>query len=241
MKNNPFVLVHGAYLGAWCWDKVTAILDAQGKIFYTLDLSGLGERKALLSESINLSTHINDVVQLIREEDLEDVILVGHSYAGMVISGAAEIISKRIKHLIYLDSMLPSDGQSAFDIMPDSRLRVTEIDSAAGRIKAIMPPDPQVLGISDPQEITRVKSLISPMPAACYEEPVKLGNPDVKAIKKTYILCETQAPGDSQKSHESAYQRAIGDNWSRLKIPGPHMVMLTHPQELAKIILQLAK
>lgn len=238
---NVFVLVHGAYLGAWCWDKVTAILDAKGKIFYTLDLSGLGERKVLFSGMINLSTHINDVVQLIREEDLEDVILVGHSYAGMVISGVAEIIPHRIKHLIYLDSMLPINGQRAFDIMPGSRSRVTEIDSGSGKIKVIMPPDPQVLGISDLQEIAKVKFLMSPMPAACYEEPVKLGNPDVKLIKKTYIFCEIQASGDSQKSHESAYQQAIGDNWSRLKIVGPHMVMLTHPKELAEVLLQLIK
>ncbi|MFH1199408.1 MAG: alpha/beta hydrolase [Candidatus Omnitrophota bacterium] len=240
MKNNIFIFVHGAYSGAWCWDKVLSILDSRNNAFYAPDLSGLGERKKLLSPFINLSTHINDVVQVVTEEGLEDVTLVGHSYAGMVISGAAEVMPHRIEQLIYLDSMLPQDGQSAFDIMPGTRARLNEINYMGEAVKVIMPPDPRVLGIDGPQEAERVKSLMVPMPAACYEEKIRLKSPMIKSIKKTYILCETQAPGDSQKSHESAYERAAGDSWSRIKIPGAHMVMLTHPKELSEILLQLA-
>lgn len=235
-----FVLVHGAYLGAWCWDKVADILDTQGSMFFSPDLSGLGERKNLLSPRINLSTHINDVVQLIKEESLEDVILVGHSYAGMVISGIAEILDNRIKHLVYLDAMLPQDGQSAFDIMPSARSRVTEISFNGEPVKVIMPPSPEVLGVTEPEDIASLKSLMAPMPAACYQEIVKLKNPAVRSIKKTYILCQTQAPGDSQKSHESAFERATGDNWQRLRIASAHAVMITHPQELSRMLLQLA-
>jgi len=118
---NPpvFVLVHGAFHGGWCWQKVSKDLRAKGDIVYTPTLSGLGEHKNTLDSNIDLNTHITDIVNLIVMEDLHNVILVGHSYAGAVIAGVADRIPERLSKLVFLDAMLMQNGQSALDVSPD--------------------------------------------------------------------------------------------------------------------------
>ena len=116
MAPTTFVLVHGAWHGGWCYARVAALLRARGHTVFTPTLTGQGERAHLLSGSINLSTHIEDVLGVFRFERLDGVVLAGHSYGGMVITGVADRIAEKIKALAYLDAFIPEDGQSLFDI-----------------------------------------------------------------------------------------------------------------------------
>ena len=118
MKMSTFVLVHGSCHGGWCWKKVTPILCKDGYSVYTPTITGLGERSHLVNRDIGLHTHILDIIQVFEYEDLDEVILVGHSYGGLVIGGVAEIIPQKIKRLVYLDGYIPHDNKSAFDLEP---------------------------------------------------------------------------------------------------------------------------
>jgi len=118
---STFVLVHGAWHGGWCWDRVTPHLRAAGHEVHTPTLTGLSERAHLLSPMVGLDTHIEDVVRLIDTLGLSDVILVGHSYGGMVITGAAARVPERIAHVVYLDAFLPRAGEAAWDLLPWQR------------------------------------------------------------------------------------------------------------------------
>lgn len=113
-----FVLVHGSCHGGWCWKKVTPLLTKNGNRVYTPTLTGLGERSHLVSRDIGLDTHILDIIQVLEYEDLNEVVLVGHSYGGLVIGGVADKVPRRIGHLVYLDGYIPKDNKSPFDIVP---------------------------------------------------------------------------------------------------------------------------
>jgi pimeloyl-ACP methyl ester carboxylesterase len=113
-----FVLVHGSCQGGWCWKKVAPILCKDGYFVHTPTLTGLGERSHLVNRDIGLHTHILDIIQVIEYEDLDEVILVGHSYGGLVIGGVAEKIPQRIRRLVYLDAYVPQDNKNAFDLDP---------------------------------------------------------------------------------------------------------------------------
>src|SRR5580700_6619085 len=114
-----FVLVHGAWHGGWCFARVAEILRAQGHRVFTPTLTGLGERVHLASTEITLSTHVTDIVNVVRYEDLHDVVLLGHSYGGMVISGVVEVVPERVGALVYLDAFVPENGESLLDLVPE--------------------------------------------------------------------------------------------------------------------------
>ena len=118
MKMLNFVLVHGSCHGGWCWKKVAPILCKDGYFVHTPTLTGLGERSHLVNRDIGLHTHILDIIQVFEYEDLDEVILVGHSYGGLVIGGVAEKIPQRIRRLVYLDAYVPQDNKNAFDLDP---------------------------------------------------------------------------------------------------------------------------
>ena len=113
-----FVFVHGAWQGGWCWVRVARLLRKQGHEVYTPTLTGLGERAHLLSEKINLDTHIQDVLGVLQSEELDNIVLCGHSYGGMVITGVADGAADRIRSLVYLDALVPADGQNLLDVLP---------------------------------------------------------------------------------------------------------------------------
>src|SRR3954453_17747595 len=117
-KSATFVLVHGAWHGGWCWQRVTPLLRAAGHEVFTPTLTGMGERSHLIHPLISLSTHIQDITAVLEYEDLHNVILIGHSYAGMVITGVAAIAETRLAHLVYLDAFLPENGMSLIDYAP---------------------------------------------------------------------------------------------------------------------------
>src|SRR5688572_32753445 len=112
MPSRTFVLIHGGWHGGWCWRRVSDLLRRSGHAVFTPTLTGLGERSHLLTDRVGLETHIRDVVNVLEWEDLTDVVLVGHSYGGCVISGAAEHCEKRVSSLVFLDAFVPENGQA---------------------------------------------------------------------------------------------------------------------------------
>ena len=238
---NDLILVHGAYQGGWCWQKVAPLLRRGGCEVITPTLTGLGDRSHLLSPETDCSTHVTDIVQLLNFENLQRAVLVGHSYGGMVISGVAEVVPERIARLIYLDAMVPLDGQCVFDILPGTKSRGSEITVSGRTVKVITPPDPHAFGVTDPADIAWMKSRLTPMPWRCYAEPMKIGSAGAARIPRTYLLCSAQSGDELKRSHGSAFERAQGAHWSRQIIAGPHDIMVTHPAELAQKIMGIIR
>ncbi len=166
-KKTTFVLVHGAWHGGWCYRRVAAPLRARGHEVYTPTLTGLGERSHLLDEEVNLSTHITDIVNLLRWEELSDVVLCGHSYAGMVITGVAGRVPERVRSVVYLDAYLPEDGQNLFDMMPAVHLKgFQEVASKTGNIS--IPPVPAEILAVNPRDRAWVDAQCTSHPYASF-------------------------------------------------------------------------
>ncbi len=236
-----FLLVHGAWHGGWCWKKVAPLLCKHGCNVVTPTLSGLGERSHLLTSEINLLTHINDIVQILKYRDLRDVVLIGHSYAGMVISGVAEILPERLARLVYVDAPVPLNGQSAIDLLPGLPSFVREITLPAGKVPVILPPSPESFGVSDPEDIVWMKELLTPMPFNCLNQGIRIANPLVAKLDKSYILCTIPYSDESEIAHITAFRRAKSEGWDCRKIDAPHDMMITHASALSKMLLECAQ
>jgi pimeloyl-ACP methyl ester carboxylesterase len=185
---------------------------------------------------VDLTTHITDVVNLLSYHDLSDVVLVGHSYAGMVITGVAARAPERLKLLVYLDAYLPDDGQSELDLWPAQMRDEIMAGAEAGR-GLRPPPSAAFLGLTDPEMADWVMARLTPQPLATYTEPVPAGNATSAALPRVFIHC-TAGPTTSLFGANAAKARAKG--WEVLEVPTGHDVMLTAPNELAGMLLQLA-
>src|SRR5215470_8251164 len=149
-----FVLVHGGWIGAWCWSRVTPLLLQAGHRVFTPTLTGLGERAHLLTREVGLSTHIQDVVAVIESEELQRIVLVGQSYAGVVITGVADRMPERLSHLVYLDAFVPGNGQSIADLVgPQMMASLQEAGKSAGEGWRVPPLPPQACGVSEERDV----------------------------------------------------------------------------------------
>jgi len=231
-----FVLVHGTGCGGWVWQKLAPLLRAGGHEVYSPTLTGLADRKHLLNESVNLTTHINDVSNLIFYEDLSSVILVGNSYAGMVITGVATRTPERLKLLVYLDAYLPDDGQSEADLLPAGMLASRKAD-AAEHGGFIQPPPPAIFGITDPELVNWVQARMTPHPLRTYTEPVHIGNAKSLAIPRFYIHC-TGNPTTTPDLFLASAKKARNHGWPVIELEAGHLAMLTHSHQLAEILLK---
>ncbi|RJL35854.1 alpha/beta fold hydrolase [Bailinhaonella thermotolerans] len=240
---STYLLVHGAWHGGRCWDRVVPLLTAAGHRVAAPSLTGLGDRAHLLGPEVGLDTHTDDVVRLITEEGLTDVILVGHSYAGLVISAAANRIPERIAHLVYLDAMVPEDGESAVDVHPVTQAL---IDAAAGsgepwRIPPMpeMPPPLGLFGVTDPADAAWLRTMLSDQPALCLRQPVRLDNPAVRAIPRTHIHCVAGVPEGVERRPVPTIQ-PDGSPSQVWELDTGHDCMITMPAELTGLLLKLA-
>jgi pimeloyl-ACP methyl ester carboxylesterase len=223
-ERSPFVLVHGAWHGGWCWRRVADRLTARGRYVVTPTLSGLGERSHLASDAINLSTHIDDVVNDIKWKDLDHVVLVGHSYGGMVITGVAERMVERIAAIVYLDAVIPSDGQSM------SMLRAA---TATPYPTPMAPPPPVANFKLNEKDVAWVTSKLTPHPTKCFTETLRVTNAYDRVHDKVYI----RAPSFPQPGFDAAYQRCRANReWKTLEMTCGHDVMLDAPEELTPIL-----
>ena len=231
-----FVLVHGTGHGGWCWQKVAPTLRAAGSEVYAQTLTGVGDRSHLLECGVDLTTHITDVASLLFYEDLSDVVLVGHSYSGMVITGVAAEVPERLMQLIYLDAYVPEEGESEVDLWPPEMRAEIEADTAASR-GLRPPPSPELMGITDPAMADWVRARITPHPMATYTQPVPYGSARSAELPRAYISC-TAGPLTSAFGHFADKARAAG--WVVREIATGHDAMLTAPDAVAKLLLELS-
>jgi len=231
-----FVLVHGTSCGGWIWKQVSPLLRTAGHDVYTPTLTGLSDRNHLLPFGVNLTTHITDIVNLLYFEDLTDVILVGNSYAGMVISGVSAKIPERVKLLIYLDAYLPDDGQSEADLLP-SEMLVARAADAAAHGGVIQPPPPAIFGVTDPILQQWVEARLTPHPFATYTEPVRIGNAGSSVIPGMFIHC-TGNPLTTPDLFASSANKARARGWRVKELDAGHLAMLTAPRQVADILFQ---
>jgi pimeloyl-ACP methyl ester carboxylesterase len=231
-----FVLIHGTSHGGWCWQKVRSLLRAAGHEVFSPTLTGLSDRSHLVDCGVNLTTHITDVTKLLFCEDLSDVILVGHSYAGMVITGLAAKVPERLRQLIYLDAYLPDEGQSELDLWPEA-MRAEILADAEALHGLRPPPSAAFLGISDSALAEWVNARLTPQPLATYTEPVPYGNAQSAALPRVYIACTA---GATTGLFGPFAEKARAKGWNVPEIATGHDAMLTAPRELADLLLKNA-
>ncbi len=228
-----FVLVHGAWSGGWCYARVAALLRSRGHVVFTPTLTGQGERAHLLSGAINLSTHIDDVLGVFRCERLENVVLAGHSYGGMVVTGVADRIPARIAALAYLDAFIPEDGQSLFDInIPANTQRFLDGAGASGGLSVPSPAAAAYFGVNDGDAPT-VDALATPHPIGCFTEKLKLSGA-YRDVKRHLYLHGTVLPRESP--FRRFYQQAQRSGWSAHALACGHHLMLDMPEETARLL-----
>lgn len=228
------VLVHGAWGGSYGFRKVRPLLSQAGHEVFSPSLTGIGERSHLTSPQINLTTHITDVVNTILYEDLTDIVLLGFSYGGMVVSGALDHIGDRVKHLVYLDAFVPSDGESVMDRMAGQTDRTIEL---AG--EWLMKPRPRQL--ADPEEQAWSEARRSLQPVGTFNEAVSMARPiEDWPFSRSYI----KATADPDEPADSFFWQAANhakdsSAWSYHEIATHHLVPFSHPADIAEILLAL--
>jgi len=228
-----FVLVHGAWSGGWCYHKVAARLRARGYTVFTPTLTGQGDRSHLRDGAINLSLHIEDVCNVFHYENLNRVVLAGHSYGGMVITGVADRIADKISALVYLDAFLPEDGQSLFDIyIPANSQRFI---TSAGAIGGLGVPSPPAAFFNvNAADAARVDALATPFPLGAFTEKIKLTGA-YKTIGKRIYVHGTELPRESP--FKPFYERTKADpSWQVHALACGHHVMLDEPDRTADIL-----
>lgn len=239
-----FLLVHGAWHSGRCWERVVPLLESAGHRVLAPSLTGLGDRAHLLGPEVGLDTHVEDVVSLITHHDLTDVVLVGHSYAGLVISAAADRVPDRVAHLVYLDAMVPEDGESAIDVQPVTR---DLVDLAArsgdgGRIPPLpeLPPPHGLFGVTDPADVAWLRGMLSDQPARSLRQPVRLGNPAADAIPRTHVHCVGAVPAGITRRPVPPVQ-PNGSPARVRELATGHDCMITTPGELTELLLEAAR
>jgi len=232
---TTFVLVHGAWYGGWCYKRVARLLRQAGHEVYTPTLTGLGERAHLISRSIDLDMHVQDIVSVIRCEELSDVVLCGHSYGGLVITGVAEQIAAKIRSLVYLDAFVPANGKCLFDYSPAERSRQMRDDAAQNGEGYKITPIPAAAFAVNAQDAAWVDAMCVKQPLATFEQKLALrGRP---AGKRVYILAAGWAPSP----FEQFAARCKNDpQWQFVSIDCGHDVMVDRPRELADALIAAA-
>jgi pimeloyl-ACP methyl ester carboxylesterase len=226
-----FLVAHGAWSAGWAWKKMRPLLREAGHELLTPTYSGLGERAHLATPSVDLDTHIQDVLGVLDMEDLRNVVLIGHSYGGMVATGVADRARERIAQLVYLDAFVPRDGQSAFDLQaPESRNRMQEAARTAGEGWRI-PPNPMPPDTPE-ADVAWAAPRRMPQPLKAFEQPLRLTG---KAPPpRSYIYCRRARPDDGFRQFYERAQREAG--WRHFEIDASHNPHITTPQELLRLL-----
>jgi len=230
---KTFVLVHGAWHGGWCWGAVAARLRAHGHTVLTPTQTGLGERAHLISKSITLDTFVDDIANVIRFEELDDIVLVGHSFGGNAISGVADRMPERVRKLVYLDSSMLENGQTPFSRLPQdvvaARIKAAE-DSSGGL--SIPAPPAAAFGVTDPQQAKWLEARLTPHPLSTFMSPLKLDNKVGNGRPATYIVCADPIYGPLQSSRDWVKNAGM----KMVEIKSGHDAMVMVPDELADML-----
>jgi pimeloyl-ACP methyl ester carboxylesterase len=232
---TTFVLVHGAWYGGWCYKRVARLLRQAGHEVYTPTLTGLGERAHLMNRAIDLHTHVQDVAGVIRCEELSDVVLCGHSYGGMVITGVAQQIATKIRSLVYLDAFVPENGKSLMDYVPAEASRQMRDDAAQNGEGYKVSPIPAATFAVNAQDADWVDAMSVKQPLATLEQKLEVGGWEVP--KRVYMLAVGRGPSPFQQ-----FGARFKDdrNWQFVSFDCGHNVMVDKPQELAAALIAAA-
>jgi pimeloyl-ACP methyl ester carboxylesterase len=249
-----FVLVPGQWTGAFIWHLVTPLLRAAGHEVYEVTCTGLGDRVHLASPTIDMDTHITDVVNTIEFADLHDVVLVGHSYSGMIITGVAERVPERLRMLVYLDASVPSDGQNSYDadfIDEGAKLEAIAADITGGMeagMPGFRPVSPEIEEwvremVADPAEADWFIPRLVPHPLLSDQQPVKLGNPLAAALPRAFILCtaDKDLQADPQMDPYVLHVERVRSDpqWRVIELDNNHVVNLNDPEGTVEAFLSL--
>ena len=219
-----YVIVHGATAGGWEWKRTGQFLTDDGHTVYRATLTGLGERMHLNSPEINLETHVLDVVNLILFEDLHDVVLTGHSYGGMVVTGVMDRVPERIRHVVFLDAAVPDDGMSLWDLFggsgPPDPSRFADGFMQVPWVKAGTPPP------------YNVKQSVK-----CFSQPVSYKNPAALKLPVTYVAFVPKDKSAEERSRtDKSWQRAVARGWTIRTFPGGHVAQQEDPRGVATLM-----
>jgi len=229
---TTFVLVHGAWHGGWCWVRVADRLRAAGHRVFTPTLSGLADRSHLFGQSITLSTHVRDIAGLLQWEDLNDVVLVGHSYGGMVITGVAERAAERIGTLVYLDALIPDHGQCSLDLRSAEQNAIFREKAKAGGGWRIAPTKAADFNVNEADQAW-VDGNCTDMTISCFTERLHLTGKGDAIPKRAYI----RAGGFDSIHFDSMLEKARKDGRYAVHVmTGGHDLMVDQPQELTEIL-----
>lgn len=239
-KRRPFVLVHGAWHGGWCWRRVAEVLTAHGHRVFAPSLTGLGARAHLFSRDIALQTHVADILAVVETEELNDFVLVGHSYGGFVISGVADTLRERVAHYVYLDGSVPPDmapGASfSWAGFNPSEAREARLKSVReeGQGVALPAPPPSAFAVTEPADVAWLQRRLRPMPVGTYLGTFTFQNAGSNGLKRTYIA-STKPPYALLASTRDSVR---GDpTWSFTTLEAGHDSMVTAPDELASLLM----
>jgi pimeloyl-ACP methyl ester carboxylesterase len=239
--SKTFVLAHGSWCGGWCWSRVADRLGAKGHSVYALSFTGMGDRSHLISRDITIDTFVEDLIQIIISKELTKVVLVGHSFGGVPISGVADRLPERIAHLVYLDAVVVESGKSAFSYYPkeevEARIRAAE-EATNGLAVPVPDPLPIVWGHGrdgDP-DYEWVRRQLSPHPLRSYTTPLTLRAEVGNGLPRTYVT--STKPGHPALEASRQLVRSWR-GWRWIELLTPHNSMITHPDEVVGVLLTL--
>ena len=237
---SPIVLVHGACQNARTWDLVAPRLREAGRRVIVATLTGLETDASALVETVKLDTHIRDVVALLERDDLHDVVLVGHSYGGMVITGVAEHARDRIEHLVYIDALVPEHGQSAMDLFPEptrNTFRKLADDGGGWRIR----PGGGFLdlwGLEEGPARSFVQARFSDFTIRCFEQPLEAPTHAASTLQRTYVAC-VKGGYPAKVVFDPFAARARQEGWSYHELPTGHDCQAEMPEALCELLLRI--
>jgi pimeloyl-ACP methyl ester carboxylesterase len=232
---RTFILVHGAWHGGWCWARVAVRLRALGHTVHTPTQTGLADRRHLLSKDITLDIFTKDIANLIEAEELSDVVLVGHSFGGLAISGTADLMPDRIRRLVYLDSLIVEGGKSPLSALSPEIVAARKklAEETSGGI-SLPPPPPSAFGVSDPKDAEWLKRRLTPHPFGTYLSPLNINAPLGNGLPRTYLACTSPAYAalEGVRQWVKAQQ-----GWSWREIAAGHNAMVIAPEELTGMLV----
>ncbi|PXY22700.1 alpha/beta fold hydrolase [Prauserella muralis] len=229
---TTFVLLHGAWHGGWVWQRVAPALRAEGHDVHTPTLTGVSDRAHLLSASVGLGTHVQDVVALVETHDLDDVVLVGHSYAGQVVTAVADRIGERLSRRVYLDAFVGDDGEAAIDLLPETVAGHYRESVAGPGFGWLIPVRSlTVLGVTEQADLDWLGARLTPHPWLTYTEPLRLSGAG-ESVPATFVECT-----DWMRVFQPHAERAAARGWPVQHVATGHEAMVTAPKELADVLL----
>ena len=235
---TTFLLVQGAFEGGWYWRPLARILERHGHDVFRPTFTGLGERAHLMSRAVDLETHIADILNVVKYERLEDFVLVGHSYGGMVITGVADRVGQKVRALVYVDAALPKNGQAMFDLILPARRDAMLRSADEGGEGWKVPVPPYTSWGMTPEHAAEMEALSVPHPLATFTQKLKLDGNHLRVPRKAYMVAAQYKPSPF---HGFADWARTQPDWKVFDLPTHHFPMVSMPDELARLLLDVAK